>query len=142
MHLYQRESFTVQQGQFGYQLGEQNFSCNIRTCPRPIIVEPLTAHTFWMTDNQEDLIITIRIEPTFAKKGLSRESFENIVGTQRDNYMSLWQALVFIDNIETYPIGSLPLLLTRILIRLGALIGHLLGYQTEYDAYTTRTSSD
>lgn len=131
----------MHQGDFGYQLGEKTYSCNIRTCPPAIIVEPMTPHTFWMTDNREDLIITVRIEPTFENVGLSRKSFENIVGTQRDNYMSIWQALVFVDNIQTYPIG-LPLFLTRFLIRLGAFIGYLLGYQAEYDAYTTTLSDD
>ena len=90
-----------------------------------------------MTDNREDLILTVRIEPTYEDRGLSASAFENIVGVRRDNLMSLWQALLFIDYIETYPI-SLPLSCTKWIVRWGSWIGYLLGYQMQYDEYTTR----
>ena len=97
----------------------------------------MVVHSFWMTDNREDLILTVRIEPTYEDHGLSTAAFENIVGVRRDNLMSIWQALLFMDYIETYP-TSLPLSWTKSIIRCGSLIGYLLGYQVQYDEYTTR----
>lgn len=137
VHPHQKESFTLLQGQLGYQLGDRINSCDIRTCPSPIVVQPLVVHSFWMTDDREDLILTVRIEPTYEDHGLSASAFENIVGVRRDNLMSLWQALLFIDYIETYPV-SLPLSWTKWIVRCGSWIGYLLGYQMKYDEYTTR----
>jgi hypothetical protein len=64
------------------------------------------------------------------------ESFENIIGVRRDKHMSLWQVLVFVDNIQTYP-TFLPLPLMRTVIKIASLIGQLLGYQINYEEYTT-----
>lgn len=93
-----------------------------------------------MSDNKEDLILIVRIEPIYKDHGLRTESFENIVGVHRDKHMSIWQALLFIDNIETYPI-FLPLFLTKLIFKFGSLIGQLLGYQIEYEEYTTKNFS-
>ncbi|CAF1177934.1 unnamed protein product [Adineta steineri] len=136
IHPYQIEKFILLQGQLSYQLGDKIYSCNIHTCPSPIIIPPLVPHTFWMNDNKEDLILIVRIEPTYKTHGLRAESFENIVGTRRDEYMNIWQAFVFIDNIESYPV-ALPLFITKLLIKTGSLIGQLLGYRIEYEEYTT-----
>ncbi|CAF0970681.1 unnamed protein product [Rotaria sordida] len=65
------------------------------------------------------------------------ELLENIVGVRSDKYMTIWQALVFVDNIETYPV-SLLLSFIKILIKIDALIDQLLGYQIEYEEYTTK----
>ncbi|UJR27632.1 hypothetical protein I4U23_008913 [Adineta vaga] len=137
VHPYQNEQFILLQGQLSYHLGATIHSCDIHTCPSPIIIPPLVPHTFWMNDNQEDLILTIRIEPAYRTYGLRAESFENIVGAHRDNVLNLWQAFVFIENIDTYPV-FLPLFFSKLFIKTGSLIGHLLGYQVEYDEYTTR----
>lgn len=89
-----------------------------------------------MNDNKEDLIVIVRVEPARKDRGLTATTFENIVGTTRDKHMNLWQAFVFIDHIETYPI-ALPLHVTKLIFRMGSVIGRLLGYQVEYEAYTT-----
>ncbi|CAF3180720.1 unnamed protein product [Rotaria socialis] len=138
LHLHddQTEKFTILQGQFSYRFGEKIYSCDSRTCPSPIIIPPLVHHTFWMHENKEDLILIIHIEPTSKDHGLRIESFENIVGVNRDKLMNLWQAFVFIDSIETYPV-FLPLPFVKVLMKIGSLIGRLLGYQAEYDDYTT-----
>jgi hypothetical protein len=94
-----------------------------------------------MNDNQDDLILVVHIEPVDPHRGLRMEAFENIVGVRRDNYMSIWQAIVFMDNIDTYPV-VLSIFSTKLIAKFGSLIGYLLGYQTEYDEYTTRTSID
>ncbi|CAF0971358.1 unnamed protein product [Rotaria sordida] len=65
------------------------------------------------------------------------ELLENIVGVRSDKYMTIWQAFVFFDNIETYPV-SLLLSFIKILIKIDALIDQLLGYQIEYEEYTTK----
>ena len=138
VHPYQREMFTLLQGQLAYRLADQIYTCNVQTCPTPIVVPPLVPHTFWMHDNHEDLILIVRIEPTYADHGLRATSFENIVGVQRDRLMSIWQAFLFVDNIEAFPVFlSLPYM--KPFVRLGACIGRLLGYRIEYDEYTTRT---
>ncbi|CAF4707465.1 unnamed protein product [Rotaria sp. Silwood1] len=128
MHIYSH---------FSYQYGDEIYSCDIHTCPSPIIIHPNIPHTFWMNDNKEDLILIVRIEPTYKDRGLSAKSFENIVGVVRDKYMTIWQAFVFVDNIETYPI-FLPLPFVKIIIKIDSLIEQLLGYQTEYEEYTTK----
>ncbi|CAF3341738.1 unnamed protein product [Rotaria sp. Silwood1] len=137
IHPYQTEIFTILQGHFSYQYGDEIYSCDIHTCPSPIIIHPNIPHTFWMNDNKEDLILIVRIEPTYKDRGLSAKSFENIVGVVRDKYMTIWQAFVFVDNIETYPI-FLPLPFVKIIIKIDSLIEQLLGYQTEYEEYTTK----
>jgi mannose-6-phosphate isomerase-like protein (cupin superfamily) len=137
IHPYQTEKFFVLQGQLSYQLGEKLYSCNNHTCPSPIVIPPSTPHTFWMSDNQEDLIFMVHTEPIYKDHGLRISSYENIAGARRDKYMTLWQALVLIDSVETYPV-RLPLFWTKLIIKLGALIGQLLGYQSEYDEYTTK----
>jgi hypothetical protein len=137
IHPYQIEKFFLLQGQLSYQLGEKLYSCDIHTCPSPIVVLPFVPHTFYMTDNQEDLILIVHNEPVYKDHGLRISSYENIAGVRRDKYMTLWQALVFIDDIESYPI-RLPLFWTKLIIKFGALIGQLLGYQTEYEEYTTK----
>jgi len=137
VHPYQTEKFILLQGQLSYQLGNQVHSCDIHTCPIPIIIPPLVPHTFWMNDNKEDLILIIHIEPTYKGHGLRAESFENIVGVNRDKHMTIWQALLFIDNIEAYPV-FLPLFLTKLIFKFGSFIGQILGYQIEYEEYTTK----
>ena len=106
IHLYQRELFTVHQGSLWLSVrwADLFLRCPIRVL-RLFTLNRWPPHTFWMADNQEDLVLTIRVEPIFGDIGLSRKSFENIIGTQRDKLMSFWQALVFLDNIQTYPIG-------------------------------------
>ena len=138
IHPYQIEKFTVLQGYLAYQLGDKHYSCDIHTCPSPIIIPPNVPHTFWMNDNQEDLIMIVRIEPIYKDHGLRASSYENIAGVRRDKYMTLWQAFVFIDNIEAYPV-RLPLLPMKLIFKIGSLIGQLLGYQNEYEEYTTRS---
>jgi hypothetical protein len=120
-----------------YQLGNKLYSCDIHTCPSPIVFPALTPHTFWMYDNQEDLILIIHIEPIYKDHGLRAASFENVAGARRDQHMTLWQALVFLDNMATYPI-ILPLSVIKFIAKIGSLIGQLLGYQKEYDEYTTK----
>jgi hypothetical protein len=137
IHPYQIEKFTLLQGQLSYRLGDEIYSCNIHTCPSPIVVFPCVSHSFWMNDNKEDLIFTVRVEPIYKGHGVRSETFENIAGIRRDKYMNLWQALVLIDDIESYPI-FLPLSFVKLLIRIGSLIGQLLGYQNEYEEYTTK----
>ena len=90
-----------------------------------------------MGDNKEDLIFIVRTEPVFKDHGLRPSSYENIAGVRRDHYMNLWQAFVLINNIETYPV-VLPLSLTKWIFQIGSLLGRLLGYQIEYEEYTTR----
>lgn len=137
VHIDQTEKFTLLQGRLAYQQGDTIHSCDVHTCPSPLIIPPFVAHTYWMADNQEDLIFIVRVEPAYETHGFRAEAIENIVGARRDGHMTLWQALVFIDNIESFP-TSLPLFLTRLLFRIGSLVGRLFGYRTEYDAYTTR----
>lgn len=137
IHPYQTEKLLLLQGQLSYQLNEKVYSCNINTCPKPIVIPPNTLHTFWMNDNKEDLIFLVRVEPIYKDHGLSSASFENIAGARRDKYMTLWQALVFIDHIESYP-TFLPLIFLKFLFKLGSFIGQILGYQNEYEEYTTK----
>ncbi len=136
IHINQTESFTLLQGQLAYQLGDKVYSCDIHTCPRPLIIPPLVLHTFWMDDNKEDLIVRVRIEPANKYSGLRQEFFENYVGIVRDQHISIWQIFVLFENAQTYT-TSLPLPLTKIIFKIGALIGQVLGYQIEYEEYTT-----
>lgn len=137
VHPNQIEKFILLQGQLSYQLGDTIHTCNVRTCPTPIVIAPSVVHTLWMSDNQEDLIVIVRIEPTYKTHGLRASSFENVAGVRRDRYMTLWQALVFVNNNESYPI-LLPLWLTKWIFRIGSFVGQVLGYQVEYEEYTTR----
>lgn len=141
LHPYQLETFTVLQGQFAYQLGKEIHSCDNTTCPKPLVIHPNVIHTFWMNDNQDDLVIVVYISPIYADHGLTASSYENIAGTRRDQFMNLWQALVFIDTIESYPV-FLPLNFVKIFFRIGSILGQLLGYQKEYDEYTTKFSKE
>ncbi|CAF2349221.1 unnamed protein product [Rotaria sp. Silwood2] len=137
VHPHQIEKFTILQGHFAYQFGDKIYSCDIHTCPSPIVIPPNVPHTFWMNDNKKDLIIIVRVEPTYKDRGLRAESFENIVGVFRDKSMTIWQVFVFVDNIGTYPI-FLTLSIVKIIIKIGSLIGQLLGYQVEYEEYATK----
>jgi len=137
LHPYQIEKFTVLQGQFAYQFGSQISTCDNVTCPRPVVIPPNTIHTFWMNDNHDDLVVVVHISPIYDDHGLTASSYENVAGVRRDRYMNLWQAFVLIDDIESYPI-FLPLGFVKVFFRIGSLIGQLLGYQKEYDAYTTK----
>ena len=137
IHPYQVEKFTVLQGQFAYQYGDKIYSCDVHTCPRPIIIPPLIPHTFWMSDNKEDVIFIVRVEPAYKDRGMRAEALENIVGAQRDKCMNIWQAFVFLDNIETYPI-FIPLFVSKLMGRILSFIGQLLGYKLEYEEYTTK----
>jgi hypothetical protein len=136
IHLNQIEMFTLLQGQLGYQLGDKVYSCDIHTCPQPLIIPPLLPHTFWMDDNKEDLIVFVRVEPFDKYSGIRQEFFENLAGAFRDQYISIWQMFVLLKNAQTYP-ASLPLPLTKVMVKIGALIGQLLGYKIEYEEYTT-----
>ncbi len=80
LHLHQTEYFTLLQGQVTYQLGNKVYSCDIHTCPRPLIIPPLLPHTFWMNDNKEDLIVLIRVEPSNQYHGIRQGFFENYAG--------------------------------------------------------------
>lgn len=90
-----------------------------------------------MDDNKEDLVLFVRVDPIFNGRGLSAAAFENVAGTRRDDLMNLWQALLFIDRIETYP-SALPLFFSQVLTKIGSMIASILGYHSEYDEYTTR----
>ncbi|CAF0931854.1 unnamed protein product [Rotaria sordida] len=136
IHLEQTEFFTLIQGHLAYQLGDKVYSCDIHTCPRPLIVPPLLSHTFWMHDNKEDLIVRVHAEPADKYNGLSQRFFENFAGINRDQHISIWQIFVLFENAQTYP-ASLPLPFMKIIVKLGALIGQLLGYKIEYEEYTT-----
>lgn len=136
VHLNQTEFFILKQGQLGYQLDDQIYSCDIHTCPRPLIISPLVPHTFWMNDNKEDLIVIVRLEPVKKYNGLRQGFFENLAGAFRDECASILQLLLFLENAQTYP-ASLPLPLAKIIVRTGALIGQLFGFQIEYEEYTT-----
>jgi hypothetical protein len=128
--------FTLLQGQLGYQLGDKTYSCDIYTCPRPLILPPLVPHTFWMDDNKEDLILRARLEPSDMYSGIRKGFFENFAGMLRDQHISIFQIFLFFENSQTYP-ASLPLPLAKIMVKIGALIGQLLGYKIEYKEYTT-----
>ncbi|CAF1208978.1 unnamed protein product [Rotaria sp. Silwood1] len=135
-HLNQTESFTLLQGQLAYQLGDKVYSCDIHTCPRPLIVPPLVLHTFWMGDNKEDLIVRVRLEPFSMYSGIRQGFVENLAGIFRDQHTSIFQLFVLLENAQTYP-ASLPLPLAKIIVKTGTLIGQLLGYKIEYKEYTT-----
>ncbi len=136
IHLNQTEYFTLLQGQIGYQLDDKVYSCDIHTCPRPIIMPPLVPHTFWVSDNKEDRIIRVRVEPVNKYSGIRQEFFENFVGVIRDQHISIFQVFLIFEHAETYP-ASLPLPLAKLVVKIGALIGQLLGYKIEYEEYTT-----
>ncbi|CAF1021611.1 unnamed protein product [Adineta ricciae] len=136
IHLRQIEYFTLLQGQLGYQLGDEIISCDVHTCPKPLIIQPGVPHTFWMNDNKEDLTVLIRVEPANRYNGLRRAFFENFGGVIRDESVSIWQIFVLFDNAETY-LTTLPLSIMKIITRIGALIGQLLGFKHEYEEYTT-----
>ncbi len=136
IHLNQTESFILLQGQLSYQLGDKVYSCDIHTCPRPVIIPPLLPHTFWMNDNKEDLIVRLRVEPSNKYSGVRQGFFENYAGIIRDQHTSIFQILLLFENAQSYP-ASLPLPLAKIIVKIGALIGQLLGYKIEYEEYTT-----
>ena len=58
-HLNQTESSILLQGQLAYQPGDTVYTCDMHTCPRSLIIPSLQSHTFWMDDNNEDLIILL-----------------------------------------------------------------------------------
>ena len=135
VHLKQTEYFTVIQGTLGYQIGDKTYSCDMHTCPRPLVIPPRVSHTFWMGNNKEDLIVRVRIEP-FDKHGLRQEFFENFAGVFRDQYVSIWQLSMFFDDAQVYP-AVLPQPWVKILVKFGSLMGRLLGYKLHYEEYTT-----
>lgn len=136
IHLNQTERFIVLQGQIGYQLGDEIYSCNVETCPRPLVIPPGLKHTFWMDDNKEDLIVRIELEPTDPDYGIRRAFFENFGGLNRDDQVDIFQIFVLFDQAQVYP-GAIPLPLAQILFKLGAYLGRALGYKSHYDEYTT-----
>jgi hypothetical protein len=97
---------------------------------------PLVPHTFWVSDNKEDRIIRVRVEPVNKYSGIRQEFFENFVGVIRDQHISIFQVFLIFEHAETYP-ASLPLPLAKVMVKIGALIGQLLGYKIEYEEYTT-----
>jgi hypothetical protein len=136
IHLNQTEYFTLLQGQLGYQLGDKVYSCDIHTCPRPLIISPLVPHTFWTSDNKEDLIVRVRVEPANKYSGIRQEFFENLAGVIRDQHTSIFQMLLLLEQAKTYP-ASLPLPLAKLMVKICAFIGQLIGYKIEYEEYTT-----
>lgn len=136
VHLVQTELFTLIQGDLGYQMGDKVYSCNIHTCPKPLIIPPHLPHTIWMNDNKEDLIVRVRLEPANKYNGLRQGFFENYGGVTRDQHASMWQIFVLFENAQTYP-ASLSLPYMKTIFKIGALMGHLLGYKIEYAEYTT-----
>ncbi|CAF0944034.1 unnamed protein product [Adineta steineri] len=138
IHLNQTEYFTLIQGHLGYQLNDKIYSCNIHTCPKPLIIPPRIPHTFWMNDNKEDLVVLIRAEPANRFNGLRQEFFENLAGVLRDDSISIWQIFVLFENAQTYP-ASLPLPIMKIIVKVGAIIGRILGFKQQYEEYTTTT---
>ena len=138
LHQSQSELFTLIQGQISYQLDDQTYTCDVHTCPQPIIVRPLVSHTLWMSDNKEDLIVRVRIDTYSKSRGMRREFFENLYGVSRDQQVSIFQIFVLFDEALTYP-ASLPFSFAKTMVKIGAIIGRLLGYQGEYDEYTTVT---
>ncbi|UJR13213.1 hypothetical protein I4U23_000235 [Adineta vaga] len=140
VHLTQTEYFTLVQGHLGYQLDDKIYSCDIHTCPKPLIVLPRTPHTFWMDDNKENLIVRIRIEPASRDYGIQQEFFENFAGVSRDGYKSIWQIFVLFNNAQTYP-AAIPLPLAKIIVEIGAFIGQVLGFKEQYEEYTTTTTT-
>lgn len=140
LHLHQTEIFTVVKGHLGYQLGDEVYTCDAQTCPKPLVVPPGVSHTFWMADNKEDLVVRILVEKLTPYSGMRRAFFENFVGVFRDQQASILQIFVFFDDAYTYP-ASLPLPLARTIVKIGAWIGRLLGYQREYEEYTTITAA-
>jgi hypothetical protein len=89
-----------------------------------------------MNDKKEDLIVIVRLQPANKYNGLRQGFFENLAGVVRDEYASILQLFLILENAQTYP-ASLPLFLAKIIVKTGALIGHLLGYKIEYEEYTT-----
>jgi hypothetical protein len=89
-----------------------------------------------MHDNKEDLILIIRAEPSNKYTGIRQGFFENYAGVFRDQHVSIWQIFVLFENAQTYS-AALPLPLMKIIVKIGSLIGHLLGYKVEYEEYTT-----
>ncbi|CAF4062112.1 unnamed protein product [Adineta steineri] len=136
IHLNQIEFFTLLQGQLAYQLDDKVYSCNIHTCPQPLVVPPLVPHTFWMDDNKQDLIVRVRVESIKKDSGVRQGFFENLAGLLRDRHLSIWQIFVLFENAQTYP-ATLPLPLVKLMFKIGAPIGQLLGYKIEYKEYTT-----
>jgi mannose-6-phosphate isomerase-like protein (cupin superfamily) len=136
VHLDQTEFFTVRKGRIGYQIGDQIQSCDVNTCPSPIVVPSNVPHTFWLDDNKEDLEVIIRLEPIMKNRGMREAFFENWAGVSRDQHTSIFQLFLLLNNARTYPALS-PLILSKILVKTVSLIGQLLGYQTEYEEYTT-----
>ena len=132
--------FTVIKGHLGYQLGDQVYTCDVHTCPKPLIVSSRVPHTFWMADNNEDLVVRVLVEKLTATSGMRRAFFENFFGVFRDQQASILQIFVLFDDAYTYP-ASLPLPLAKILVRIGAVIGRLFGYEREYEEYTTITGT-
>jgi hypothetical protein len=89
-----------------------------------------------MNDNKEDLILITRFEPSNKHSDVQQGFFENLAGLLCDQYASIWQLSLLFENAQIYP-ASLPLPLTKIILKTGALVGQLLGYKVEYEEYTT-----
>jgi hypothetical protein len=89
-----------------------------------------------MDNNKEDLILIIRVEPSKKNSGIRQEFFENYAGILRDQHASIWQIFVLFENAQTY-LANFPLPLSKIMVKIGSLIGQLLGYKIEYEEYTT-----
>ena len=87
-------------------------SCDVNTCPSPIIVPPHVPHTFWLDDNKEDLVVIIRLEPIMKNCGMREAFFENWAGVSRDQQTSIFQLFLLLDNARTYPALS-PLILSK-----------------------------
>jgi len=101
-----------------------------------LIIPPGVKHSFWMSDNKEDLILMVQLEPIDSYYGVRRAFFENFGGVVRDRRDDIFQIFVIFDQAQVYP-AVMPIPLARIVFKLGAFIGRILGYQSEYDEYTT-----
>lgn len=78
----------------------------------------------------------IQLEPIDSYYGIRRAFFENFEGIVRDQRDDVFQIFVLFDRAQVYP-AVMPIPLARIVFKLGAFIGRILGYQSEYEEYTT-----
>ncbi|CAF1595487.1 unnamed protein product [Didymodactylos carnosus] len=141
IHVFQTETFTVLNGNMGYYLSSltQPNYCN-SSCS-PLVVQPQIPHTFWMS-GEENLLVRVRLEPA-DREGSREQFFENLVGLYRDASAKnktppLLALLVLLNHAEIYP-ATLPLSIGKLILKLGALLGRILGHQTSYEEYTTAT---
>ncbi len=143
IHDEQTETFTLISGSMSYYHEDLTTPKHAKIGEK-IVVKPLTPHTVWNDSPDQDMVVTIRLEP--APESSNEQFFETVSGVNRDLACSgldgcgeppLLQMIVLLNGGGVMPGDApLPLWLVRIIWKSVAAFGRLMGYREYYDEYS------